>query len=147
VAVDAPAPYRNGMDIQLTAAADRSPGLRSPADDYAIVRRAVEFISTEWREQPSLAATARHVGLTPMALHRLFTRWAGLTPKTFLQAVTLDHARSVPGRRSARRWRARASPSRRRQPVERHDQRRSELPCAATSTPSPRSTCGWMVWM
>ena len=65
------------------------------ADDYAVVRQAIEFISLEWQSQPSLETIARHVGLTPMALHRLFTRWAGLTPKTFLQAVTLDHARSL----------------------------------------------------
>lgn len=65
------------------------------AADYALVRRAIEFISLEWQSQPSLEAIARHVGLTPMALHRLFTRWAGLTPKTFLQAVTLDHARAM----------------------------------------------------
>jgi AraC family transcriptional regulator of adaptative response/methylated-DNA-[protein]-cysteine methyltransferase len=69
----------------------------SSAADYAVVRRAIEFISEEWQSQPSLDAIAQHVGLTPMALHRLFTRWAGLTPKTFLQAVTLDHARSLLG--------------------------------------------------
>ncbi|MHA1559577.1 MAG: methylated-DNA--[protein]-cysteine S-methyltransferase [Alphaproteobacteria bacterium] len=51
----------------------------------------------KWRSQPSLHTIARHVDLAPMALHRLFTRWAGLTPKTFLQAVTLDHARSLLG--------------------------------------------------
>src|SRR5581483_2794077 len=63
--------------------------------DYAIVRRAIEFISRNWRIQPSLDAIAEEVGLRPLALQRLFTRWAGLTPKGFLQAVTLDHARSL----------------------------------------------------
>jgi AraC family transcriptional regulator of adaptative response/methylated-DNA-[protein]-cysteine methyltransferase len=77
-----------------TAVIDRD---TDAADDYAVVRRAIEFISEAWQSQPSLDAIARHVGLTPMALHRLFTRWAGLTPKTFLQAVTLDHARSLLG--------------------------------------------------
>ncbi len=77
-----------------TAAIDRQP---ESAADYEVVRRAIEFISEAWQSQPSLDAIARHVGLTPMALHRLFTRWAGLTPKTFLQAVTLDHARSLLG--------------------------------------------------
>ena len=76
---------------------NRPPVDGSPADDYAIVRRAIEFISLEWQGQPSLDQIAGEVGLTPMALHRLFTRWAGLTPKTFLQAVTLDHARSLLG--------------------------------------------------
>ncbi|MFO1184685.1 MAG: methylated-DNA--[protein]-cysteine S-methyltransferase [Bauldia sp.] len=67
----------------------------APPGDYALVRRAIEFISTAWREQPSLEAIAEEVGLAPGALARLFERWAGLTPKAFLQAVTLDHARRL----------------------------------------------------
>lgn len=73
--------------------------VRTPIDgsegDYAIVRDAIEFISRGWREQPSMEQIAAHVGMQPMALQRLFTRWAGLTPKGFLQAVTLDHARRL----------------------------------------------------
>jgi AraC family transcriptional regulator, regulatory protein of adaptative response / methylated-DNA-[protein]-cysteine methyltransferase len=67
----------------------------SPAGDDETVRRAIEFISENWREQPSLEAIAEGVGLRPLALQRLFTRWAGLTPKGFLQAVTLDAARTL----------------------------------------------------
>ncbi len=63
--------------------------------DYEIVCRAIRFISRRWREQPSLERIADHVGLKPLALQRLFTRWAGLSPKGFLQAVTLDHARTL----------------------------------------------------
>jgi AraC family transcriptional regulator of adaptative response/methylated-DNA-[protein]-cysteine methyltransferase len=66
-----------------------------PDSDYHIVRRAIEFISLSWRDQPSLETIADEVGLKPLALQRLFTRWAGLTPKGFLQAVTLDHARTL----------------------------------------------------
>jgi len=76
------------------AIADRPPPT-SPADDYETVRRAIEFISENWREQPSLEAIAEEVSLRPLALQRLFTRWAGLTPKGFLQAVTLDAARAL----------------------------------------------------
>jgi AraC family transcriptional regulator of adaptative response/methylated-DNA-[protein]-cysteine methyltransferase len=65
------------------------------AGDYETIRKAIAFISQAWREQPSLEAIAAEVGLAPAALQRLFTRWAGLTPKTFLQAVTLDHARRL----------------------------------------------------
>jgi AraC family transcriptional regulator of adaptative response/methylated-DNA-[protein]-cysteine methyltransferase len=65
------------------------------APDYEIVRRAVEFISRTWREQPSLEAIAEEVGMAPLALQRLFTRWAGLTPKSFVQALTLDYARTL----------------------------------------------------
>lgn len=63
--------------------------------DYDAIRRAIEFMTLHWREQPSLGRVADHLGLAPMTLHRLFTNWAGLTPKTFLQAVTLDRARPL----------------------------------------------------
>src|SRR5690606_28087335 len=49
----------------------------------------------DYREQPSLEAIAAEVGDTPTGLQKLFTRWAGLSPKGFLQAVTLDHARRL----------------------------------------------------
>lgn len=63
--------------------------------DYEIVRRAIEKISLDYRDQPSLEELADTVGETPTALQKLFTRWAGLSPKAFLQAVTLDHARRL----------------------------------------------------
>jgi len=84
--------------MNIVAARPVPPKLRPAAEgDYAIIRAAIEFISTEWRGQPSLEAIAAHVGMTPLALQRLFTRWAGITPKGFLQAVTLDHARRLLG--------------------------------------------------
>ncbi len=66
-----------------------------PQSDYDLVRRAVEYISANWREQPSLERIADVVGLRPLSLQRLFTRWAGISPKAFVQALTLDHARSL----------------------------------------------------
>jgi AraC family transcriptional regulator of adaptative response/methylated-DNA-[protein]-cysteine methyltransferase len=63
--------------------------------DYDVVRRVIEKISLDYRDQPSLEALADDVGETPTALQKLFTRWAGLSPKGFLQAVTLDHARRL----------------------------------------------------
>jgi AraC family transcriptional regulator of adaptative response/methylated-DNA-[protein]-cysteine methyltransferase len=63
--------------------------------DYDIVRRVVEKISLDYRDQPSLETLAEDVGETPTGLQKLFTRWAGLSPKGFLQAVTLDHARKL----------------------------------------------------
>jgi AraC family transcriptional regulator, regulatory protein of adaptative response / methylated-DNA-[protein]-cysteine methyltransferase len=68
----------------------------TPVDgDYEIVRQVIEKISLDYRDQPSLEALAADVGETPNALQKLFTRWAGLSPKAFLQAVTLDHARRL----------------------------------------------------
>jgi AraC family transcriptional regulator of adaptative response/methylated-DNA-[protein]-cysteine methyltransferase len=63
--------------------------------DYEIVRRVIEKISVDYRDQPSLEELADDVGETPTGLQKLFTRWAGLSPKSFLQAVTLDHARKL----------------------------------------------------
>ena len=67
----------------------------SPLDDYARVCDVIADLSENWREQPSLQATAQSAKLSPEHLQRLFTRWAGLSPKAFLQAITLDHARDM----------------------------------------------------
>jgi AraC family transcriptional regulator, regulatory protein of adaptative response / methylated-DNA-[protein]-cysteine methyltransferase len=69
--------------------------LSAAADDYAVVRRAIAFISEHWRAQPEIDEIAAAVGTTTADLHHLFRRWAGLTPKAFLQAITLDHARRL----------------------------------------------------
>jgi AraC family transcriptional regulator of adaptative response/methylated-DNA-[protein]-cysteine methyltransferase len=65
------------------------------ARDYATVRRMLEYLTKNWRDQPSLQHVAAAIGQSPFHLQRLFTRWAGLTPKQFLQAITLDHAREL----------------------------------------------------
>src|SRR5437763_13881049 len=63
--------------------------------DSAVVRRAIAFFSEHWRAQPQIDDIAAAVGTTTDELHHLFRRWAGLTPKAFLQAITLDHARRL----------------------------------------------------
>jgi AraC family transcriptional regulator of adaptative response/methylated-DNA-[protein]-cysteine methyltransferase len=63
--------------------------------DYDSVRRAIAFISEHWRTQPTIEAMADAAGVTPDELHHLFRRWAGLTPKAFMQALTLDHAKHL----------------------------------------------------
>lgn len=65
------------------------------AADYQLVRRVIELISENWQDQPQLEALASEVGHSPTQLQKLFTRWAGLSPKAFLQAVTLDHAKRL----------------------------------------------------
>lgn len=69
--------------------------LGTAAQDYDVVRRAIAHIRSNWREQPEVEAIAEAAGVTPTELHHLFRRWAGLTPKAFLQALTLDHARKL----------------------------------------------------
>jgi AraC family transcriptional regulator of adaptative response/methylated-DNA-[protein]-cysteine methyltransferase len=69
--------------------------LADAADDYDVVRRAIAHIRGNWREQPDIDTIAEAASVTPTELHHLFRRWAGLTPKAFLQALTLDHARKL----------------------------------------------------
>ncbi len=63
--------------------------------DYDLVRKALEFMSANWRDHPSLDVIAEHVGLSPSHFQKLFKRWAGLSPKEFIQSITLDHARDM----------------------------------------------------
>ena len=63
--------------------------------DYDTVRQVIELISEEYRDQPSLEAIAARLSQSPTQLQKTFTRWAGLSPKAFLQAVTLDHAKRL----------------------------------------------------
>ncbi|MDE3177976.1 MAG: helix-turn-helix transcriptional regulator, partial [Pseudomonadota bacterium] len=66
-----------------------------PAGDYDTVRRALEFVTKRWRDQPSVEDIAAHVGLSTSHLQFVFKRWAGLTPKAFLQAITIERAREL----------------------------------------------------
>lgn len=63
--------------------------------DYIVVERAIRFIETHARQQPSLALIADHVGTSESHLQRLFTRWAGISPKRFLQYLTHEHCRQL----------------------------------------------------
>ena len=78
-------------DHRLTKPGPQDAALR----DYDLVRRAIAFISERWREQPTIESMADAAGVTPDELHHLFRRWAGLTPKAFMQALTLDHAKGL----------------------------------------------------
>src|SRR5665213_786104 len=85
-------------NISNTAIAERFPGLAplpTAAADYDIVRRAIAHIRNEWRTQPEIDKIAHAAGVSATDLHHLFRRWCGLTPKAFLQALTLNRAREL----------------------------------------------------
>ena len=63
--------------------------------DYDLIRRAIAFLSETWAEQPSLERLAQHLNLSPAHCQKLFKRWCGLSPKEFVQAITVNHARSL----------------------------------------------------
>jgi len=63
--------------------------------DYIRVESALAYLSENRQTHPSLAAVAEHVGLSEHHLQRLFTRWAGISPKRFLQFQTIESAKSL----------------------------------------------------
>jgi AraC family transcriptional regulator of adaptative response/methylated-DNA-[protein]-cysteine methyltransferase len=65
------------------------------AHDYDIVRRAIAYLSQEWAAQPDLEDIAGYLGLSPTQCQKLFKRWCGLSPKEFIQAITIDRARTL----------------------------------------------------
>jgi AraC family transcriptional regulator, regulatory protein of adaptative response / methylated-DNA-[protein]-cysteine methyltransferase len=67
----------------------------SSSNDYERVRDVLAYLTDHWRDQPSLDDLSARSGVSSLQLQRLFTRWAGLSPKAFLQALTLDHARAM----------------------------------------------------
>lgn len=63
--------------------------------DYLRVEKALRYLEGRLRHQPSLKEVAEHVGLSPYHFHRLFKRWAGVSPKRFLQFLTVEHAKKL----------------------------------------------------
>lgn len=63
--------------------------------DYDTVRRAIEYLTKKFRDQPDMEALAAAMKTDSRTLNDLFRRWCGLTPKAFLQAVTLDNAKKL----------------------------------------------------
>lgn len=63
--------------------------------DYTRVEQAIRYLDAHARTQPSLEELARHVGLSEFHFQRLFRQWAGVTPKDFLQCLTLNRAKEL----------------------------------------------------
>ncbi|NMA97894.1 MAG: methylated-DNA--[protein]-cysteine S-methyltransferase [Phyllobacteriaceae bacterium] len=67
----------------------------APETDYDTIRAAIRYLSENGPDEVDLARFARALGLTERQLTDLFRRWCGLSPKSFAQAVALDHAKSL----------------------------------------------------
>ncbi|MFM4803186.1 methylated-DNA--[protein]-cysteine S-methyltransferase [Aeromonas bivalvium] len=63
--------------------------------DYARISDAIAFIASQVERQPTLDEIAAHVHLSPFHFQRLFSRWAGVTPKRYLQVLTLERAKAL----------------------------------------------------
>jgi AraC family transcriptional regulator, regulatory protein of adaptative response / methylated-DNA-[protein]-cysteine methyltransferase len=64
-------------------------------NDYERIARIIRYLDERHTDQPDLTTLAKHVGLSQHHFHRLFTSWAGITPKDFLQCLTLTHAKEM----------------------------------------------------
>lgn len=62
-------------------------------NDYERVAATIRFLDQHHTDQPDLAELADRAGLSPFHFHRLFSTWAGVTPKDFLQCLTLAHVK------------------------------------------------------
>lgn len=82
----------------MTMTAELHKDITPEGREYETVCRIIEILTDEYRAQPTLDDIARRIGIPPTQLQKVFTRWAGLSPKAFLQAVTLDHAKRLLGR-------------------------------------------------
>src|SRR5690242_910671 len=63
--------------------------------DYDRIASVIRYLDERHAEQPDLARLAEEAGLSPFHFHRLFASWAAITPKDFLQCLTLSHAKDL----------------------------------------------------
>jgi AraC family transcriptional regulator of adaptative response/methylated-DNA-[protein]-cysteine methyltransferase len=63
--------------------------------NYQRIEDAINYIRLNFKEQPNLDEVAEKVHLSPFHFQRLFTDWAGISPKKFLQYLSLDYAKSI----------------------------------------------------
>ena len=63
--------------------------------DFARIAEAIAYIRQDFKQQPGLEAIAEKVGLSPAHFQRMFTRWAGVSPKKFLQYTTIEYAKRM----------------------------------------------------
>lgn len=63
--------------------------------DYYRIAKALQYIHTNMHQQPRLNEVAAHVHLSPFHFQRIFSEWAGVSPKKFLQYLTLEHAKMI----------------------------------------------------
>ena len=69
--------------------------LQSYAEDYQRIEKAILFLEKNALRRPDLKEIARSVNLSEYHFQRLFKRWAGISPKRFLQALTLERAKEA----------------------------------------------------
>ncbi len=69
--------------------------MQTKIEDYQRIEKAIQFLAQNYQQQPSLDEVAQNVNLSEYHFQRLFRRWAGISPKRFVQFLTLEHAKQV----------------------------------------------------
>jgi len=75
------------MDIQMDS--------KQLSEDYLRIEQAILYLENHYKEQPELAEIAANMGLSEYHFQRVFTRWAGVSPKRFLQFLTKEGAKDL----------------------------------------------------
>src|SRR5512139_2009774 len=65
------------------------------SDDYLRIEQAILYLENHYKDQPALEEVAANIGLSEYHFQRLFTRWAGVSPKRFLQFLTKEGAKEL----------------------------------------------------
>lgn len=78
----------------IVAAQPESTLIEDAPRDFERIARAIAYLRRNAARQPELTDVARHLNLSEHHFQRLFTRWAGVSPKRFLQFLTVEHAKS-----------------------------------------------------
>lgn len=86
---------RQQLPVQEQSCTDNGDSIIEQSFDYQRISSAIEFIHQHLQQQPTLEEVAAHLHLSPAHCQRLFKRWAGVSPKRFLQCLTLQHAKSL----------------------------------------------------
>lgn len=63
--------------------------------NYNRIAKAIDYIKANFKEQPNLDAVANEIHLSPAHFQRMFTDWAGTSPKRFLQYISIEHAKKM----------------------------------------------------
>ena len=71
---------------------------KQSSEDYLRIEQAILYLENHYKEQPSLEEVAASIGMSEYHFQRLFTRWAGVSPKRFLQFLTKEGAKELLGR-------------------------------------------------
>jgi len=74
---------------------DTKTDLKQSSEDYLRIEQAITYLEDHYKDQPSLEEVAANIGLSEYHFQRLFTRWAGVSPKRFLQFLTKEGAKEL----------------------------------------------------